>query len=246
MKETLVSRVAKPTATSVGAQVYQTANPLGHAIVVPSNQKQHQLAYEGSYFVGRNAIPGTGIVGHAAPTTLDPTKPLLTMHVPANGTKRIFLDFIRLYLTAAGTGSTNVRFTGKTDRGAAGATRRSSGGTAITPINPNHGSAVTSDFAGTGVHFGAVVASAEVDARIVCDAIHRSVIGVVGDSYQLNFGGAGRSPNALLTSGTAIAHTVFDHPPVVIGPGDMFLLHQWSASQSGAITFEFEMGWWEQ
>lgn len=205
--------------------------------------KLYPLADEGAYFVASNTTPGTGIAGHAAPTTLDDTKALLYIQNTRSTSDggRVYLDYIRLYITAAGTNSTNVRFNYKTDTGT---TRFSSGGSAITPVNPNTNSGLASQCT---VKFGAVVcAAATANARSLGGLVARPVIGVVSDMYQINFGASDRSLNSIITSGTNIAFVDIGAPPVVLGPGDTFLLHQWSGSQSGAISFEFEFGYWER
>lgn len=201
-------------------------------------------ALEGSHFIARNPTPGTGIIGHAAPTTLDDTKPLLLIKNSAalNSGINIILDYIRLRLTTAGTASTNVRFDMKVDN----INRYTSGGTTLVPQNVNMGSIIQSVAFGS-IYYGAITAPAVGNNVRTLDGMEfRPVIGVVGDTYTLNFGGSSAPPVALITSGTTICHATVNFHPVVIGPGQSFLLHQWSASQSGAITFEPTVSWFER
>lgn len=230
---------AKPTIGTAGNTIFERGTLYGEKIQSILTGKSHQLADEGSYYVIGNATPGTAIAGHAAATTYDQTKPLLYIN-NGSSTKRIYLDYIRLFLTNAGTAGTNVRLDFEIDDIA----RRTSGGTAITPQCPNMD--FTTASAAT-VYFGAVVSpAAGSNVRRVGTSIHRSVIGVVGDSYTMTFGSPVSGVKALITSGTAIAHTVIEHCPIILGPGDSLCMIQWSASQSGAYQFEFEAGFWER
>ena len=215
---------------------------LSASATFPLTNKGFLAALEGSHFVARNPTPGTGIIGHAAPTTLDDTKPLLHIKNTAavNSGVVIILDYIRLRLTTAGTASTNVRFDMKVDTVA----RYTSGGSALVPTGVNLNSNAASV---AQVYYGAVIApAAGANIRVLDGVEARPVIGVVGDMYTLNFGGPTHHATALITSGTAICHATYNFHPVIIGPGQTFLLHQWSASQSGAITFEPTVSWIER
>ncbi|HYC99696.1 MAG TPA: hypothetical protein VEB22_00585, partial [Phycisphaerales bacterium] len=70
---------AKGTPASEGRAIPQRGTTYAEGVVLSVHQKQHTLADEGSYFVARNPTPGTGVAGHAAPTTLDDTKPFLEL-----------------------------------------------------------------------------------------------------------------------------------------------------------------------
>lgn len=210
----------------------------------PLTNKNALVASEGSHFIVRNATPGTGIAGHAAATTLDDTKPLLLLknNSSARDNIHIYLDYIRFRLTSAGTAGTNVRFDMKVDY----TNRYSSAGTALVPTNVNSNSVAQSVALGNA-YFGAVVAAAAgTNVRLLDGIEMRPVIGVVGDSYTINFGGPSHPPSALITTGTAVAHATANFHPVVIGPGQTFLLHQWSASQSGAYAFEVTCSYFER
>lgn len=222
--------------------VVSTSGGLTAGASWPLTSKGVLAAIEGSHFIARNPTPGTGIVGHAAPTTLDDTKPLLVIknNAAVSSGINIILDYIRLRLTTAGTASTNVRFDIKTDT----INRYTSGGTALSPVNVNTNSVIASNAL---VYYGAITAPAVGSNVRVMDGIEfRPVIGVVGDHYTLTFGSPDHPATALITSGTAICHAVANFHPVILGPGQTFLLHQWSASQSGAITFEPTVSWIER
>jgi hypothetical protein len=222
--------------------VASTLGGLTGSASFPLTNKSALMAIEGSQFMARNPTPGTGIVGHAAPTTLDDTKPLLLIknNAAPNSGINLVLDYIRLRLTTAGTASTNVRFDIKVDN----INRYTSGGSQLVPQNVNMPSQAQSNAL---VYYGAITAPAVGGNVRVLDGIEfRPVIGVVGDTYTLNFGGPSHPPTALITSGGAICWATANLHPVVLGPGASLLLHQWSASQSGAITFEPTVSWFER
>jgi hypothetical protein len=208
-----------------------------------TGSKLHAVADEGSYFVVTNPTPGTGIAGHAAPSTSEATKPLLylrnTLELGADEGKRVYLDYIQLQVTAAGSNGTNVRAILRAD---SGNDRFSSGGSALTPVNPNMASTETS---GVTARFGAVTAAAaSSDVRLVHHQLVRPVINVVGDTYLFTFGASSRRANGLIPSGTTIANVEVNCPPVVLGPKQMFLLHMLATSQSAAASYEVSAGFW--
>ena len=195
----------------------------------------------GASFVAITPTPGTGIIGHAAPTTFDETKPYLTLF--NNGTLTIYPAYLILHLTVVSVANTRTQFTMALDGG--GVARRTSAGTGATINNTNMASAVS---AGAQVYVGAVVASAvTASRRLLGTRVVRAAIGVVEDTIAFTWGASGTvlSPG-LITSGTAIAHTSHGFGPVAIGPGQNFLVHQWSASQSTGPTFEVEFGYYER
>lgn len=202
----------------------------------------------GQYFTAINPTPGTGLAGHAAPTTFDATKPFLLVY-NSSADQVIYPMFLRLSLTAASVGNTVQRFTQVIDPGAVSAgtintSRFSSGGTAIVPANTNMRSQAGS---AAKVYAGAVVATAaNAGARTIANTTFRTVLGVVGDVYQLSWACPMMGdPASLITSGTAISNVAFGYGPVAIGPGQSFLVHQWAASQSAAPSFEVEFGYIE-
>lgn len=203
--------------------------PLGGAKASP-------YAELGAYFVGYNTTPGTGIAGHAAPTSADSTKPLVYLYNRGPGS--VGVDYIRVRMTAIGAGATTTDFSVFVDQ--SGAATRSSGGTlmatpACTNTQANRGPNVD-------LYIGDVV-TVPVAARQVGHQRVRSVVPVIEDQYVFTFGAANAQfPSALATSGTAIVQTVTNFAPVVIGPKDVFEFVEWGASQSGAHSFDVEIG----
>lgn len=224
------SAIATPTRTGAYNEAY----------VTPITNKEFFLADEGSYFTAITPTSGTGIIGHAAPTTFDETKPYLVLY-NASTTKSLYPQFISFNETVASVGGTVMRFVPCIDNG----NRYSSAGTALT-INNNNGASATA----TGIttaYVGAVVATAATAGRRnYGDIVFRgTTIDIIGDHYTIIFGapssnGGASSKVATLIDSSRVA------PPLVVGPGQSFLLHQWATSQSTGPTFQVLMGWVER
>lgn len=198
---------------------------------------RRSLTDEGSFFIATSPTPGTGIAGHAAPTTVDDTKPFLLLknNYTATDGRQLYLEWVLIQCTAAGTGGSNIRWAAKTD--AAGVNRYTSGGSAITPINPNNASSETPTVTMVA---GAVIApAASANARLIQSHLFRSVINVVGDTYLIRFGSEAPTLNGVVINGTNPAQVEVDFPQVILDPQATFLLHQASASQSAAASYEF-------
>lgn len=197
-------------------------------------------AEEGNYYT-IGTTPATGIAGHAAPTTLDDTKPyvwLMNDFTVAEG-KRIHLDYLKTWVTAAGTAGTALRYGIKTDTGTA---RRTSAGTAMTKTNVNMQS--TNTLSATAYQGAVVAAAASSSVRIVTHGLIRTVINVVGDEYLFVFGGEPQVAAGIPTEGTLQQKSIHACPGIILGPTDQFLFHFFSPSQSAASSHEVEIGCW--
>jgi hypothetical protein len=203
--------------------------------------KMQMFADEGSYFTTYNVTHGTGIAGHAAPVAADLSlKPLL--HIYNGGTKRIALDFVRVRMTAIGAAASTTDFEAWIDQ--ATATCKTSGGTVATAVNARSDNPFTT---GAVVSFGAVVATAHASERMLDHQRVRSVVAVVEDQYTFSFGNTSPVfPAAMALTGTVVVSAYVQMPPAVILPGGNFKLVQWGASQSGAHSFEYTVGWVER
>lgn len=198
-------------------------------------------ANAGQYFT-LTTTPATGIAGHAAPTTLDDTKPYVWLKNGYTDGRRVHLDYMRTWVTAAGTNGTNLRFGIKIDTGA---DRRTSAGTAMTANQVGLVSSQTSATASVTAYQGAVVAAAATSsARLVSHGLLRTVINVVGDQYLFTFGKGQQLGAGMITEGTAQAQIHMACPPIVLGYTDQFLFHFFSGSQSAASSHEVEIGFW--
>ena len=234
---------AKGTAYSDAVECPQRGGRYGEAYVQSvSGSKVHALSDEGSYFIQKNATTGTGIASTAAVTAYDATKPFLYLYNSATASEgtRIYLDYLKLQVTSAGTNGTALWYDMVLDNIA----RYTSGGTASTFINPNMDSSATQSATG---YAGALVApAASSDVRKVCGGAIRLVIPVVGDQYLFNFGSPSCTGSSLALAGTAITSFVSPAPPIVVGPGDSFLVYLWLPSQDGASSYEYELGFWQR
>lgn len=202
--------------------------------------KMYAYADEGSYYTTYNVTDGTGIAGHAAPVQADlSTKPLLHLF-NAHATKRIYLDFIRLRMTAIGAGATTTDLTIWSDNN--GSTVKTSGGTVATIVNALVGGPADGD---TILSFGAVVATAAATEKRLDHQRIRSVVPVVEDQYFLSFGHPGYGPptGGVTMAGTAVVGLNVHFPPVIVPPGGNFKLVMWGAAQSGAHSHEYTIGY---
>jgi len=191
---------------------------------------------ENSYHLLRSATPGTGIAGHAAPTTLDNTKPFVLLRA---GALRAYLDYLKLVVTAAGTAGTLNYATHILDDGAG----FTSGGEDLVQVNPNgEGSNISGLLS---FKSGAVVATAGGSQRIVAHQRARTVIPVVGDVLLFTFGPE-RPVSGAVLEGTTELERIIHCPPVILAPSQWYKLVLWRASQSAAASYEVEIGLWER
>jgi hypothetical protein len=200
--------------------------------------RDYGLAASGNVYTAINTTPGTAIVGHAAPTTLDKTKALL--HLYNGGSKIIQPIGLRLKLENAGTAAVTVAFTQELDKGP---TRYSSGGSEITPVGTN----LSSGSSGAKMYFGAATLITSTGAaRLVGHARYRNVIGVVEDTYLFSWGAPASGPITNLTTlSTGVSSIGINYPAIVINPGEQFAIYQWAGSQSAGYQFEFQFDFLE-
>lgn len=221
-------------ATPDGQPATPRLGPYGEQWTFPLSNKEWGAAAEGSYFTAISPTPGTGILGHAAPTTFDQTKPYLLVY---NGSsKNLYPQFLRLHDTVVSVGDSRVQFTITRDVG----NLFSSGGTAAT-VNSTNSDFATPGSSGVIVTQGAVVCSAATaQVGVLGNYCLRGTIDVVEDTYTLVFGGADS-----FVTGSRVA-TVMDiaQPvaPTVIGPGKCLKVHTWAGSMSTGPTYEMVFG----
>jgi len=140
-------------------------------------------ADEGGYWIARNVTPGTGVAGHAAPQTHDTEKAFIMLKSGLPN-ESVYLDFIKLVVTAAGTAGSLNYATHTVDKGRT----FSSGGGDLTVVRTNLAVPNNSPF--NLAKIGAVVPGEpnSGDARIVAHQRVRTVIPVVGDVVLFTFG----------------------------------------------------------
>jgi len=223
------------TATPTRAGSYSEAG------VIPYGIGRVSMADEGSYYTATNATIGTQLTAHAAPAIAD-TDTKSIIHLFNGGTLDIYLDYITIATTVANASATQVYFAAYIDN--KGSTAFSSGGTVIGAANKNNVRSNSTNTTGAVIEAGAVV-TAFTSSRKVMSRETRPSIGIALDQYHFTFGGGLFA--ASYSQVTTVAQVATGGPPIVIGPGGNFGLVQTSPSgATTAMTFEFEMGWWER
>ncbi len=203
----------------------------GGSVVVPVFNRDLWTAAEASRFGAVNPTAGTGILGHAAPTTFDETKAFL--YIFNAGSKTIYPVSVRLVDTVVSIGGTRIQFNQTLDLG----NKFSSGGTALTVNNTNGASTTTT---GATITAGAVVLTAATSRRKLLgnQVIKGANIDVVWDQIEFMFGTTGGSQGGMLTPTTVAQWYTVPCPAVGISPGWGWALYQWAASQSTGPTYE--------
>ena len=232
--------------TSEGVSGIAQGTPFSEQYVMPVDR--NTVAQRGNYFTA-TTVPttgATGVAGHAAPVAYIDTKGLVLFkntNTSVSGI-RCQLDYLRLRWTAVGAGGTLPRYFTATD--GEGVNRYTSGGTEIT-LKTNANTASTTASSTTILHGALVTTAASAAQRVIQTGQIRPVIPVIYDEVIFTFGGPMATPMTSVLSGTLVATQVIPHPPVILGPnGCTFLLHLWRASQSGADSYEIDLGWIER
>ncbi len=227
-----------PTPVADGTSQQVRADRYGGLYVVPLTQGVYGLADEGQYFhslqTAAGPVPATAYALTGATTTAfsNTLVSAVIRNTDTGGGKRLYLDFIRIQIAAAGTAGTRLEFAISVDN----VTRYSSGGAANTQYNTNIDSAASP----IGVmHTGAVTAAAASGAaRIIARGTLDTANPTAGQAYLINCGAGDQSGP---TGRAAVA------APVILGPGShTAVLHLWLPTQSAAPTGEITAGWWER
>jgi hypothetical protein len=233
----------KPSQTSANQDAPNRGTAYGEQMVNLYGVDRSNLCDEGSYFVVTNATFGTGIVTPATgPVAYSDTAPffLLNNTDTASGTnKNVTLDYLKLICTVSGTAGTSIHYVLRIDNSVA---RYTSGATTLGTIaNCNMNSSVATVCT---AYCGAItVAAATANVRTLGNGIFKTGIPIVGDTYVLTFG---VGQNGVGSSVATIAAVMYGTSPIVIGPGQCFLLHLWLPAQTGASSYEIEVAWWER
>lgn len=239
----VIGKVARtlPTAIVDTTQAQQRSGRYGELFDLPVGSGLYSICDEGQYYRAMEQVPGTARAA-AITTAFSATAALITLqNNDTAGGKRIYLDYLRLICTTVPATATSMQLAVAIDT----TNRYSSGGTALTPVNPN------SDIAAAGsiavVHYGAVVAAAASgNVRYLSRIVARAVIPVVDDEFFINFGSQD-TPNSGALNGSAPTRFGIPAGPVEVGPTGTILVHYWvPANATTAGQFELEMGWWER
>lgn len=234
---------ARPTAAADSSSVVANPSRTGkylEAYVVPVATPRYMLAAEGSYFTAMNATDDTQLTAHAAPAIVD-TDTKSVIHLFNGGDKDIYLDYISIYSVVANASATRVFFDAYTD--AKGTTCKTSGGTVATLVNNTKSNSASTS--GAVITAGAVV-TAPVTSRKVFHSMVRPAIGIALDQYHFSFGnGLSMSQGAFVQA--TVQSTFTAGPPIIVAPGGNFCFVQISPSGAAtAMTFEYQLGYWER
>jgi hypothetical protein len=211
---------------------------------------KHLLADEGAYFIATNPTIGTG-VAHALVTAFTNTAALFyikNLFSPGPTAKRIYLDYLRLILTAAPTAGVSLDFLVQLDTTARVPTANN---VQVVPVNVN-----SDDVNALGKNLidleafnaGSLTVPAPGNSAInVCRARIPTGINVVGDEYVVQFGGPSQmdsgSPPLTAIRAAQPARMVTHAPPVIIGPGQAAIIYRWSPTEATAApSYEYELG----
>lgn len=208
-------------------------------LVIPVGSGIYPLVQEGSYFKAVNPTPETGIAQTIQATFLATNGILNVFNNNAGGGKDIFLDYLRLVNTVVGTSTTRSACLVSVDQ----INRYSSGGSLLTGVNANSGSALTS---GAVIRFGSLTLAAESGAiRRLSRAQLRAAIMVQFEEWILDFGSFGGVTETL---GGAVALRAQSYlGPVVIQPQHSASLHIWNTGNvTTAPSWECELGYVER
>jgi hypothetical protein len=234
------------TPSSDNALRAQRGSRYGESFVQPIMPWRQALADEGSYHYFHNATndASTTLAGHAAPVLADAdatmTKPFIFLRNLLSSGKRIYLDFIEIQVVTAGANGTTASWAAQVDTGA---TRVSSGGTALTVGTPNGQATSALDTSALTILGGPVVTGAESSAvREIGHGDLRPTIEVAGDLKVFDFVGDYAVPAA--AAAAAIRTQVQRMPPVILGYTDQLLLALYAPSQSVAGVYKVRGGLW--
>lgn len=232
---------ALPQATTDTSIINARGTRYGDVTVANIWPTSHMQAMEGSYFFVNNAQ--TGIATGATPTAYSATNPflmLLNNDSPANpAAKRVYVDYVTLLATAAGTAGASVQYAIGIDS----ATRYTSGGTALTANIVKANSAGPASVC--ACYAGNLTAAAVTTANrtLIGNRYFKGAIPVAGDTYTISFGSVDQTAAFAIST---IITSLQGAGPVVLNPGEALILYLWLPSQSAASSYAPEVGWTER
>lgn len=217
---------------------------------------QYPAALEGSYFYFSNPTPNTGIAATTSLTAFASggTKPYLLIsnnNVP--GGPNIELDYLNFVLIALPTTATNMQIAITLDTAAN--KLPTTAGTAITPVNVNPLSNITSN---ANIQAGAITTLGDsAFARLVFqDYMEPGVAttpgAVLGDTYVVKFGSnehaSGSAALQPVAAGTPLASKIITGggPPIVLPPGWCAAVKIFGVGNAAAQSYQFHGGYRER
>lgn len=250
----LVSRLLpSPNPDSQNTDVAFRQWRYGELAIVSMTRKHHNLCDEGSYFITNNAQTGVAMVTTSGFTATSPF--IIVSNNNTVGGNNIYLDYITLVCTVAGTAASGLTYTGAQfvlDTGL----RYSSAGSNITANIVGANMNLANTKSGASVYTGALVATAPsgvartlVGLRVVRPALSGTVATVVGDVINFNFGGVESAANGNVSITAGVMNTVpVPMPPAVIGPQQSALLYINYAASGTPVAAQWasEVAYWER
>jgi hypothetical protein len=223
-------------------------------VVTPLLNRDTQAADNGIYYSAISPTPGTGIVNTVNMTSLAIAElaPFLNVYngSPASQPVTIYPLYLRLTMTAANAasgGTLGLKFTFTLDQGNRVTTIPAAAGI-LTINNCNMGSPNRSQAQIYG-NANALITSAPTSQRRIVGHVspRPTVLGVVGDVYQFNFGSTEQiDPSSLTPGGTSIANVTYGLAPFVIGQNQTLGVNVWAVNNTTAPAFEVEFGFLEK
>ena len=246
MASTNVVRRALPSVNAEGAEASNRGGRYGEQFVLPMHGSRHTLADEGSYFIATNPTFGTPIATTTSIVTYAETAGAVGVTFmiknsesrTATNPKRIYMDYIKMMIVQVPTLATCWMYGLALDDNPV---RYTSGGSLITPVNPN-GDSNSASIAIT--YFGALTTAVPNNRRLVGRGNHRGVIPTTFDEMVIAFG-SGEAGGGFASAAASAKYIDFTSP-VIIGAQQQLCMSQWGAANTAAPTFEFEIGWWEK
>jgi hypothetical protein len=211
---------------------------------------KHLLADEGAYFVGSGQAPGTTVLKSALTVAFSNVLGLVHIfNTSIAGGKRIYVDYLKLILAGTAPATTvSMEFAMAIDT----VTREpAAAGRALWAVKNANGDSATPSVAQASQFLAAgafTVPAPSANVRYTRAHIPTG-LGITGDEYLLKFGGEDKSATQGMTAtrAAATARLVGYAPPLIIGPQQSLVIHQWWLTETtNNSNFELEMGWWEK
>lgn len=223
-------------------------NPTGKQSLIFAGD--NAAADEGSYFIATSVTPGTAIatttsvVDDAATqsSTHAQASPVMLIQNqnPAGSGINIYLRYLKMYIVQVPTSASIWSYAMRMDPLS---TKLTTAGTVITPKNVNTSSSALSK---AYINFGAittVIMSAQ--GTLTGAGLVSGAIPVAQDQWYFNFGAAAASCDSIGTQ-TLVKSLSIPCAPQIIAPQLFWTLEMWGASNAGAPSWVFELGYVER
>lgn len=246
----IVSRaLPAPPVPDGGNEIEARFGRYGDQSIVNVVPTKHMLADEGSYFVATNPTIGTG-VAHALVTAFSATSALFviknTEKASDSKAKRVYLDYLKLFGTVAPTAGNSLEFAFVVDD----VPRTPTAGNVLlttSVVNPNMDDGTLPPFQVQAFNAAALtVPVAGQSARTVGRIKIPTGINVIGDAYEIFFGGTDQAqviPPLTAIRAAQPGRFVASAAPIAIGPQQSLVIHRWALTEATtAPSYEYELG----